>query len=96
MYRKTIDLGLKAIDATIKGTLEKRIDKLVDQGRLTRSIGEWAHQIRSLGNDSAHEDTPPSRDEIIALRKFTSLSLQYLFTLPEMVRLAATDLDGEK
>ena len=52
---------------------------------LTESLGEWADQIRLLGNDSAHELDQPTREDIEALRNFSDLVLRYLFTLPAMV-----------
>jgi hypothetical protein len=43
-----------------------------------------------LGNDSAHDDDAITRPELTALRGFTGLALQYLFTLPKMVQAAKT------
>src|SRR5882762_4320953 len=82
MYRKALDVGLKIIDHTITGNLKERIAALVAQNFLTQSLGEWANQIRLLGNDIAHEIDQPTRDEIEALRNFSDLVLRYLFTLP--------------
>src|SRR5262249_47705168 len=85
MYRKALDVGLKIIDPAVKGTLKDRIEALVKQHRLTPSLGEWAQQIRLLGNEAAHEIDEPTREEVIALRNFSDLVLRYLFTLPAMV-----------
>lgn len=87
MYRKAIELALKHLDPALSGTLQKRIDALVERHMLTPDLGQWAHQIRVLGNESVHDEEPPTRDELTALRSFTSLALQYLFTLPKMVEL---------
>jgi len=85
MYRKALDVGLKIIDASVTGTLKARIETLVKQHRLTPSLGEWAEQIRLLGNETAHETDEPTREEIKALRNFSDLVLRYLFTLPAML-----------
>jgi hypothetical protein len=87
MYRKALDVGLKTLAPDVSGTLQRRIDKMVEQHVLTPDLGTWAHQIRLLGNESAHDEEAPDRDELEALRNFTNLALQYLFTLPKMVEL---------
>jgi hypothetical protein len=55
MYRKALDVGLKIVDPSITGVLKARIAELVKQNKITPSLGEWADQIRLLGNDTAHE-----------------------------------------
>jgi Domain of unknown function (DUF4145) len=85
MYRKALDVGLKNIAPSVNGTLKARIATLVQQNLLTPALGEWAEQIRLLGNEAAHEIDQPTRDEVEALRNFSDLVLRYLFTLPAMV-----------
>ena len=85
MYRKALDIGLKIIAPNVTGVLKTRIAELVKQNLITPSLGEWADQIRLLGNDSAHEIDQPTREEVDALRNFSDLVLRYLFTLPAMV-----------
>jgi hypothetical protein len=46
---------------------------------------EWAHHIRRLGNDAAHEEEPFEEDEARGLQSFTELLLTYAFTLPGML-----------
>ena len=46
-------------------------------------MGDFAHSIRSLGNNAAHSEI--SLDELEQLRLFTQLFLQYTFTLPAMI-----------
>lgn len=86
MYRKALDVGLTIIDPSVTGVLKARIAELVKQNKLTPSLGEWATQIRLLGNEAAHETDQPTREELTALRNFSDLVLRYLFTLPEMVK----------
>jgi hypothetical protein len=85
MYRKALDVGLKLVAPTVTGTLKARIATLVQQHILTQALGEWAEQIRLLGNEAAHEIDQPTREEVKALRNFSDLVLRYLFTLPAMV-----------
>ena len=85
MYRKALDVGLKKIDPDTKGVLAVRIKKLTEDGKLTSDIQEWSGHIRVLGNEAAHDEEPPSRDELKDLRSFTEMVMRYLFTLPAMV-----------
>jgi hypothetical protein len=85
MFRKALDTGLKRIDPQGKGTLEKRIDNLSAVTGITPAMKEWAHHIRRLGNDAAHEEEPFEEDEARGLQSFTELLLTYAFTLPGML-----------
>jgi transcription elongation factor Elf1 len=85
MYRKALELGLKIIDSSLKGTLARRIELLGESGKLTPDLVKWAKEIKNLGNDGAHDDQPISRDELEALRGLTDMVFRYLFTLPAML-----------
>jgi len=91
-FRKTLDIGLKAFDQTVKGTLIERIDKLAAAHRITPDMKEWAHQVRLIGNEINHEEDEPTDADVEAIAGFTEATLQYLFTLPKEVenRRAAT------
>jgi hypothetical protein len=86
MYRKALDVGLKKIDPAAKGVLAARIKKLTADGKLTPDIAEWSDHIRDLGNDAAHEEAPPTREELTDLRNFTEMVMRYLFSLPALVQ----------
>jgi hypothetical protein len=85
MYRKALDIGLKKIDPTATGMLKAKIKKLAAEGKLTADIAEWSDHVRDLGNEAAHEEDPPTREELADLRSFTEMVMRYLFTLPAMV-----------
>jgi hypothetical protein len=87
MYRKTLDVALKRIDAQLKGLLRDRIDKLASANKLTPSIKDWAHEIRLDGNDASHDEDPFTKPEAEQMHLFAQLLLTYLFTLPERVKL---------
>jgi hypothetical protein len=85
MYRKSLELALKDVDATLTGTLAAKIQSLGAQHKLTPSLVDWAHEVRLLGNFGAHEDEAISRSDLEALRDFVDLILRYLFTLPSLL-----------
>ena len=86
MYRKALDVGLKKIDPDTKGVLAARIKKLASTGKLTPDIAEWADHVRDLGNEAAHEEEPPSREELTDLRNIAEMVMRYLFSLPALVQ----------
>ncbi|QQR69092.1 MAG: DUF4145 domain-containing protein [Alphaproteobacteria bacterium] len=93
LFRRTLEVALKTAyphpDDTPKHSLDlkKRIKWLAGNGVLTRSLYEWADEIRELGNGAAHSIETPSVAAAEDLETFTRLVLQYVFTLPEAVRL---------
>lgn len=85
MYRRSLDLGLKLAYPEYKGDLHKRIEKLVADHILPKAIGDWAHQIRLVGNDGAHDVEGVNRSDLIACRNFVDAVLRYSFSFPKMV-----------
>ena len=85
MFRKALDVTLKIICPEATGKLANRINKAVKLGKLTESLGEWAHKIRIGGNDAVHDEDPYTEDEARDLHRFTELVLMYVFTLPGMM-----------
>jgi len=85
MFRKSLDTALKGLDLSGKGTLQQRINNLPATVVVTPAMKEWAHQIRELGNDAAHDEDPFTEQEATTLQAFTELFLTYTFTLPSMV-----------
>jgi hypothetical protein len=83
--RKTLDIALKRFDPSLKGDLHSRINSLADKHTLTPAMREWAHQVRLLGNEAAHDDEEPTKVDIEAMSAFTETLLKYLFTLPAEV-----------
>ena len=90
-YRRSLELALKDIDAELKGTLEKRIDKLAEKGRLTVDLAEWAHSVRELGNEATHDTPEPPKEDVDDLAAFTRIVLEYLYTMPAKVRARAAE-----
>ena len=91
-FRRVLELTMKDKGPELKGTLEKRINKLAEEGKLTPDIAEWAHSIRVLGNEAAHDDEEPTPEDVTDLAAFTRVTLEYLYTMPAKVgRRAKTD-----
>ena len=95
MFRKALEVALKVKfpDLNSSWTPYKRIEQAAKNNKLTPELAEWAHQIRVLGNDAAHEEvfTQAQAREMSA---FTEIMLQYMFTLPgdlEAARKAAME-----
>ncbi len=82
MYRRSLELTLKDLFPDLKGTLAARIKQLVADKTLPAAMGDWADEIRDLGNDAAHEPTEVDRDQLTMIRGFTDATLRYLYTLP--------------
>jgi hypothetical protein len=88
MFRKTLDIATKILDPqNSKDTLFARINKLVESGTLTQSMGDWSHEIRIDGNDAVHDEEPETLDDATSAQKFTEAFLIYAFSLPKMVEI---------
>ncbi|WP_157182172.1 DUF4145 domain-containing protein [Methylobacterium sp. WSM2598] len=87
MYRRALETALKAKFPNVTGTLYARIKALVDSHDLPPAIGEWAHEVRIIGNDAAHEDDSLSERDMTAMREFTDAVLRYAVTLPAEIEL---------
>ena len=66
--------------------LEKKLDDLVSQGVVAREGAEILHSLRLMGNQAAHEVTPPSLADLNTAFDVIEHALQGVYILP---RLAA-------
>jgi Domain of unknown function (DUF4145) len=82
MYRRSLELALKDKFPALTGTLAARIKRLVADKTLPTAMGDWADEIRDLGNDAAHEPDEVERPQLTMIRGFTDATLRYLYTLP--------------
>ncbi|WP_260428215.1 DUF4145 domain-containing protein [Burkholderia sp. Bp9031] len=88
MFRRCLEIALKKYTPEIEAwKLEKRIDKLATEGKITKDIQAWAHRVRLDGNDALHEEEEFTKESAGELMEFTRLLLTYLYTLPEKIRL---------
>ncbi|MEW6390396.1 MAG: DUF4145 domain-containing protein [Pseudomonadota bacterium] len=85
MFRRSLDLGLKIRFPDLKGDLYKKIDKLAADHEIPHSLAEWAHEVRAIGNDGAHDLDGCSMEDAQAAHDFVDAVLRYLFSLPGMI-----------
>ncbi len=95
LCRRALDVGIKNKQLDPKGdlaklTLAKRIDELEARRMITPDLKDWAHHLRRLGNDAAHEDDPFDEASAKEMIEFADLFFRYVFTLPEMMRRSRT------
>jgi len=87
MARSAMQAALRASDASGK-TLRHEIDNLAEKGLLPPVMKEWAHELRLLGNSSAHpdDDEPaPEKNDVTDVVLFLEQLLTYLFSLPDLI-----------
>lgn len=80
--RKALEIAVKGMpSATGGGDLKGRIDKLAAAQIITPLLAEWAHEIRKLGNDAAHDDF--SEEEAREISEFAETFFEYAFNMPK-------------
>ncbi|OOF85094.1 DUF4145 domain-containing protein [Rodentibacter ratti] len=85
-YRAVIELALSKLDDNpADKNLNQRINQLADKGKLSPSMKDFAHRIRTLGNGASHALLEFSKQDLDDIRLFTRLFLTYSFTLPAMI-----------
>ncbi|OQS33008.1 hypothetical protein B0T39_21745 [Chromobacterium haemolyticum] len=88
-YRRTMEMALKALAPDIEAwKLEKRIDKLAAEHRITPALQEWAHQLRLEGNEAIHGVDEADEDLCNQMHELTRFLLIYLYSLPKQIEQA--------
>lgn len=87
MARSALQIALREQGAQ-GNNLKKEIDDLADKGLLPPIMREWSHNVRELGNDSAHprpgqEATSPEDAKDIV--RFLDFLLEFLYDLPKQI-----------
>lgn len=89
MYRKAMELSLKAFSPDIDlWKIEKRIDRMAAEHRITPELQAWAHELRLDGNDAVHGDEEATAEMTDQMHEFCRFLLIYLYTLPAQVQAA--------
>lgn len=89
MYRKAMELALKNFSPDIEAwKIEKRIDKMAAENRITPELQSWAHELRLDGNDALHGDESASGEMTEQMHGLCKSLLLYLYTLPAQVERA--------
>jgi Domain of unknown function (DUF4145) len=93
--RKTLEAAAAHFDVSERN-LMKSIEKLIDEGLVTKQFGDALHHIRAVGNAGAHA-TDQRVDDVRALQamRFTTQLLRNLFEVPGDLREITADDGGE-
>ena len=85
MYRKAIEVAL--LELKIRGrTLNDKIAALIAEKRLGQEVADWAHEVRLIGNEAAHQSEPPSKADVADLRGSTEILLRMLYVIPSLIK----------
>jgi hypothetical protein len=97
MDRRALELMTKekAPDAADK-PLINRIEMLGARHQITPDLKDWAHNLRTMGNEAVHGVDGLTEDEASSTHELTKFILTYVYTLPEQVRLAKEKRDAAK
>lgn len=94
-YRRCMELALKAFAPDVEAwKLEKRIDKLAKENRITPALQEWAHELRLDGNEALHGDEDATKEMADQMHHLAYFLLTYLYTLPEQINQVRERRDG--
>jgi hypothetical protein len=85
LYRKTLELAVKKLDPDGKGMLDARIKALSKSDMIPQAVAEWAHEIKGVGNEAAHDAEEPSIEDVDASAEFVEAFLTYAFTMPTKI-----------
>ncbi|MFZ5450739.1 MAG: DUF4145 domain-containing protein [Thermodesulfobacteriota bacterium] len=81
MCRKCLETVCKQLGAQGRD-LSKRLVNLSEAGHIDSRLLSWAHEIRLVGNEAAHEiDTPVTKEDARDILDFTEAILIYIFSL---------------
>lgn len=95
MDRRALEIATKRIAPDLADeTLYRRIELLAERHLLTPALKDWAHELRTLGNEALHEEDGVSPEEARQTHELTRYVLTYLFTLPEQVRASREAREG--
>jgi len=87
MARSALQVSLREQNAS-GHNLKQEIDDLASRGVLPKIMQDWAHNVRELGNESAHpqpdqeQTNPNDARDIVA---FMDYLFEYLYTLPKKI-----------
>jgi hypothetical protein len=81
MSRKCLEAICKILNANGRD-LSKRLAKLHEAGHIDSRLLNWAHQVRLIGNEAAHDiDAPITKEDARDVFDFTEAILIYVFSL---------------
>ena len=84
MARTSLETAMNLFNAQ-GANLKQKIDDLAARHVITAALSEWAHEIRSIGNEAAHDSGTIEEKDARAAVEFAEMLYTYLFTLPERI-----------
>jgi len=87
MARSSLQLALRGQGATGQN-LKQEIDDLGNKGLIPPIMVEWSHEVRELGNDSAHPSpgqAPTSARDAGDIVQFTDYFFENLYSFPDRI-----------
>jgi hypothetical protein len=102
MSRKCLEAVCKILNANGRD-LSTRLAKLHEAGHIDSRLLNWAHQVRLIGNEAAHDiDAPVTKEDARDVFDFTEAILIYVFSLTKRFESlqarrskASSNTDGE-
>jgi len=86
MCRRALEILSKELDTSGK-VLSQRLANLKEKGRIDARLLNWAHGVRLVGNEAAHDvDTEITAEDARDILEFTEALLLYVFTLDAKFR----------
>ncbi len=84
--RRTLEAAAQEYDVSER-TLVKSIEKLIEDGHVTKQFGDVFHLVRKVGNLGAHaSDDEVDTESASRILTFTTQILRNLFEVPEELR----------
>ena len=83
MSRRTLEAITNEKGET-SGNLYKRIKSLLEKGILDKNLGDWANEIRLIGNNGAHFDpiNDVEKEDANQIILFIEELIKYLYIMP--------------
>ena len=88
MARSALQAALRDCGASGRN-LKQEIDDLAQKGLIPPVMQEWSHELRELGNDSAHPTPDQAATEPRDAKdvvEFSTYLFEYLYSLPDQIR----------
>lgn len=81
MCRRSLEALCKSLSASGR-SLQAKLDALSESGTIDKRLIQWAHGIRAIGNEAAHDtDIDLTKDDARDALDFTEALLMYVFAL---------------
>jgi len=73
LFRRIMEVSLKVLHPEGKGSLYERIEGLPEDKGVTPAMKQWAHAVRLIGRDAAHDEGLVTKEEAEDMQAFVEL-----------------------